>query len=265
MSQSRMPLLFIGHGSPMNAIEDNPFTKTLVRLGSELPKPKAILCISAHWLTARTWVSHTPHPKLIHDFLPSPPLPQQVFEVQYQASGDPNLAEHISASIQNTRVLLDDHWGLDHGAWSVFKHMYPKANIPIIELSIDMSITAECHFELGAQLKPLRDQGVLIVGSGNIVHNIKEIIWDNQKAKPYSWAVEFDEQVKQCIVQRDFIPLIGDLLYTSAGRLSVPTTDHYYPLLYTLGASDNNDSLRFEYEEIQSGSISMRTLSLGLA
>lgn len=262
MSESKMPVVFIGHGSPMNAIEDNPFSKTLVRLGKELPKPKAILCISAHWLTARTWLSHTPCPKTIHDFHH---FPQPLFEVQYQAPGDPRLAEQIKASIQKPRLLLDEHWGLDHGAWSVLKHMYPKADIPIIELSIDMSEPAEFHFELGKNLKTFRDQGVLIIGSGNIVHNLKEIIWDNQNAEPYLWATEFDEQVKQCLLQRDFPALMGDLLYTPAGRLSVPTADHYYPLLYVLGASDNKDSLRFEYEEIQNGSISMRTLSLGLS
>ena len=261
MPESKMPVLFIGHGSPMNAIEDNPFTKTLVKLGNELPKPKAVLCISAHWLTARTWLSHTSYPKTIHDFHH---FPQQLFAVQYNAPGAPRLAEQIKASIPKPRILLDENWGLDHGAWSVLKHLYPKANIPIIELSIDMSEPAEFHFALGQSLKTLRDQGVLIIGSGNIVHNLKEIIWDNPHAEPYSWATEFDEQVKQCIVQRDFIPLMSDLLFTPAGRLSVPTADHYYPLLYALGATDNEDRLRFEYEEIQNGSISMRTLSLGL-
>lgn len=260
MKLTRMPVLFIGHGSPTNAIETNPFTKTLVRLSKELPRPKAILCISAHWLTARTWISHTPNPQTIHDFHKGPP---ELFTVQYPARGALDLAEKIKDLIQKPQIQLDEHWGFDQGVWIVFLHIYPEADIPIIQLSINMAEPAEFHFELGTHLKQLRDHGVLIVGSGNIVHNDKMIIWDNQYGKPYPWAIEFDEQVKQCIIRRDYKPLLGNLLFTESGKLSVPAPDHYFPLLYTLGASDMSDSLRFEFEEIQFGSVSMRSLSFG--
>lgn len=261
MKHSRMPVLFIGHGSPVNAIEDNPFTKTLKKLAKKLPRPEAILCISAHWLTARTWISHTNFPTTIHDFHKGP---SELFTVNYPARGAPELAEKIKAAIQTPHIQLDEHWGFDQGVWIVFIHMYPDADIPIIQLSINMAEPADYHYELGTRLRQLRNHGVLIVGSGNIVHNDKMIIWDNQYAPPYPWAVEFDEQVKQCIIQRDYKPLLEELPFTEVGRLSNPAPDHYFPLLYALGASDINDSVRFEFEEIQFGSVSMRSLSLGI-
>lgn len=260
MKDSKMPVLFIGHGSPMNAIEKNPFSNTIVRLGKKILQPKAILVISAHWLTARCWITHANHPETIHDFHN---FPQELYDVRYPAPGAPELAEDIKNRIERPIILLDEYRGFDHGVWSVLMNMYPEANIPVIQLSIDMSQPPEFHFELGTQLKSLRKEGILIIGSGNIVHNIPKMIWD-PKAEPYSWAIEFNERAKQYMEQRDFKPLMNELLYTPIGRLSVPVLDHYMPLLYSLGASDNEDALCFEYDNIELCSISMLTLSLGL-
>ncbi|WP_454781110.1 4,5-DOPA-extradiol-dioxygenase [Legionella sp. WA2022007384] len=260
MTHSRMPVLFIGHGSPVNAIENNPFTIILKKLAKTLARPKAILCISAHWLSARTWITHTSYPKTIHDFHKGPP---ELFTVNYPARGAPELAEKIKAAIQTPNIQLDEHWGFDQGIWIVLIHMYPDADIPVIQLSINMAEPADYHFEVGRRLKQLRNDGVLIIGSGNIVHNDKMIVWDNQYAPPYPWAIAFDEQVKQCIIQRNYKPLLEELLFTEVGRLSVPAPDHYFPLLYVLGASDSSDLLHFEFEEIQFGSVSMRSFSLG--
>ena len=261
-SSKRMPVLFIGHGSPMNAIEENEFTRSLSKLGTTLPRPKAILCISAHWLTEGTWVTHMPQPKTIHDF---GGFPQALFDVQYPAPGSPDLADLIRAEVKTPTVRSDDAlWGLDHGTWSVLRHMYPQADIPIMQLSIDIQKPGEYHYQLGQQLKRLRDPdlGVLIVGSGNVVHNLRQISWE-ANVKPFDWSVEFDEWIKAKLKKRDMKALSTNYLSTAAGRLSVPTPDHYYPLLYTLGAADQEDALSFEFEGIQNGSISMRTFSLG--
>lgn len=258
---SKMPVVFIGHGSPTNAIENNSFTRTLGKLAKKIPKPTAILCISAHWLTAQTWLSHSPYPTTLHDFHKGP---TELFTVNYPAPGAPELAEKIKATISEHSIQLDKHWGFDQGVWIVCIPMYPEANIPIVQLSINMAKPSDFHFELGVKLKELRKEGVLIIGSGNIVHNDKMLLWDNQYAQPYPWATEFDEQVKRCIMQRDYGPLQEDLLYTEVGRLSAPTLEHYLPLLYVLGASDGDDALSFEFEGIQFGSVSMRSLSLGL-
>lgn len=256
----RMPVLFIGHGSPMNAIDTNPYTKTLNRLGAALPKPKAILTISAHWITNGTWVTEAAKPETIHDF---GGFPQALFDVQYPAPGSPEIAKLVQDTILNPKVQGDQsQWGLDHGAWSVLRHMYPLADIPVLQLSIDMRQPAEYHMNLGQQLSKLRDKGVLILGSGNLVHNLRQIRWEAD-AKPFDWAVEFDEWIKNKIVNGDFNSAIKDFHTTTAGKLSVPTLDHYLPLHYILGASDTKDQLKFEYEEMQNGSISMRSFSLG--
>lgn len=259
MTDTKMPLLFIGHGSPMNAIEQNTFTRTLSDLGEVLPKPRAILCISAHWLTAGSWVTHMAKPKTIHDFYGFPPA---LFAVDYPAPGSPELAKTLHALIKKPVINLDEHWGLDHGSWSVIKHLYPKADIPLIQLSLDMSEGPHYHFELGKQLKALRHQGVLLLGSGNIVHNLRMLRHPGQA--PYPWALKFDKQVKYCLLAKDFEPLKEQLLLAESGRLSVPTLDHYLPLLYILGAADPEEEMRFEFEGIELGSISMRSLSFGL-
>lgn len=254
----KMPLLFIGHGSPMNAIAENSFTKTLNDLGKNLPAPKAILCVSAHWMTQGTWATSMSDPKTIHDFYG---FPKQLFDVQYKAKGSPDTASLIQSTLIDPKVRLDAHeWGLDHGTWSVLKHMYPNADIPVLQMSLSIQDPPEYHFKVGEQLKFLRDQGVLIVGSGNMVHNLRRIDW-KEDAKPFDWAIEADEWMKKKIESRDFKSLIYNAIDSEAGKLSIPTWDHYYPLLYILGASDKKDQLKFEYEGFQNASISMRALS----
>lgn len=256
----RMPVIFMGHGSPMNAIDDNRYTRALHQIGTELPVPAAILCISAHWMTEGTWVTHMEHPRTIHDFYG---FPQELFDVQYPAPGSPELAELVQQDVKTPQIHADDKaWGLDHGTWSVLKHMYPAADIPVVQLSLDMTKGPAYHFELAQQLKALRERGVLILGSGNIVHNLRQIRWE-ANAQPHDWALEFDQWMKTKLEQRDFHAIQHDYLKTAAGRLANPSQDHYYPLLYTLGASLPDDNLSFIYEEMQNASLSMRSVRLG--
>lgn len=258
----RMPVLFIGHGSPMNAIDDNGYTRAVRKLGANLPRPKAILVISAHWMTEGTWITAMEKPKTIHDFYG---FPQALFDVQYPAPGSPEIAKLIRESVPDPKIHADtEMWGLDHGAWSVLRHLYPQADVPVMQLSLHMEQPAEYHFQLGRQLARLRDEGVLLLGSGNLVHNLRRIRWEAH-VQPFDWAVEFDEWIKEKITQRDFAALMRDFRSTEAGRLSVPTLEHYLPLLYVLGAADEKDELRFEYEELQNGSISMRSFSFGFS
>lgn len=255
-----MPVLFIGHGNPMNAISQNSYTSTLVRLGRELPWPKAILCISAHWLTAGTWVTHMSNPKTIHDFYG---FPEELYQVQYPALGNPELAETIQKLLEHPRIKLDDHsWGLDHGTWAILNKMYPQASVPVLQLSIDMSEPAAFHYKLGQDLKKLREQGVLIIGSGNIVHNLQKINW-SMVGKGLDWALEFDKWFQERLEARDFNSLVNDFFNKPAGRQSVPTPDHYYPALYVIGAANASENLKFEFEEFDMGSISMRCFSFG--
>ncbi len=257
MNNQRMPVLFLGHGSPMNALAEDSVAKTMTELGRALPKPKAILMISAHWMTKGTWVTSMQNPKTIHDFYG---FPQALFDVQYPAPGSPKLAQDVQQLIVDPKIGADDNdWGLDHGTWSVLKHVYPAADIPVVQLSLDMSQTPDYHFALGEQLQPLRDQGVLIMGSGNIVHNLRRLSWETN-AKPFEWSMEFDEWVKTQALNRNFKALTSEALNTEAGRLSIPTPDHYLPLLYILGASTAKDELVFDVEGIQNASISMRSL-----
>lgn len=256
-NNNRMPILFIGHGNPMYAIETNSYTQMLSNLSNKLGRPKAILCISAHWLTSGTWVTHMDRPRTIHDFYG---FPEELFAVEYTAPGSPKTAELVKACVLNQRVELDDgQWGLDHGTWAVMRHIYPQANIPIVQLSIDINQDAKYHFKIGQQLKSLREQGILIVGSGNIVHNLSKIIWKTP-ATPYDWAIEFDTWIKDKLLKRDFAAIVSEYSFFLAGKLSVPTPDHYFPLLYILGSVDNNDNMSFLFEEIHNGSISMRSI-----
>lgn len=250
-----MPILFIGHGSPMNAIQKNDYTNCLGHLGQSLPTPKAILVISAHWMTDGTWLTHMSNPKTIHDFYG---FPDKLFQIQYSAPGNPVLAEKIRNTIKDVKINLDESsWGLDHGAWSVLCHMYPKANIPVVQLSLDMAKPADFHFKLGKELKFLRKEGVLVLASGNIVHNLRKIKWE-EGAPAYDWALVFDEWVKNNLIQRNFSALLNDVMQSEAGRLSVPTQEHYYPLLYVLGAANRENQISFDFEGMQNGSISMR-------
>ena len=259
--QRRMPVLFIGHGSPMNAISDNKFTRSLSALGTSLRamKPAAVLVVSAHWLTDGTRVAVTQKPKTIHDF---GGFPEELYTVQYPVPGAPGLARETAALIRSSKVIEDGTWGLDHGAWSVLKHVFPQADVPAFQLSIDYHRPAEHHFALGGELKPLRERGVLIIGSGNIVHNL--FVADfNDRAEPFPWAVEFDETVKGKLLSKDFHALTD---YPGLGRTTVtaiPTNDHYLPMLYSLGAVDREEELVFIHEEIQNASISMRCFRIG--
>ncbi|MBP9707526.1 MAG: 4,5-DOPA dioxygenase extradiol [Oligoflexales bacterium] len=256
----KMPVVFIGHGSPMNAISSNSYTQALASLPRKIPTPRAVLCISAHWLTSGTYITRMAQPRTIYDFHG---FPKPLFEVKYPALGSPEIADEICKCIVEPSILPDEGaWGLDHGSWAVLRHMYPKADIPILQLSIDKNKAAEYHFKLGQQLKKLRSCGILILGSGNIVHNLNLIRWGEGEA-PYPWAQEFDEYVKAKLIAHDSQALVNDFAKTKAGQLSVPTTEHYDPLLYVLGASDEQDALNFEFEGFQNASISMRSLRFG--
>ena len=252
-----MPVLFVGHGSPMNAIEHNAFTETLQRLGAELPKPKAVCVVSAHWVTAGAQVMASAHPNTIHDFYG---FPQPLYEVQYPAPGDPEEAKKLAA---NPEIMSDKTWGLDHGSWSVLRHMYPKADVPAFQLSLDERRTFSEHLELGREIQALRDRGVLILGSGNIVHNLRRIDWKNEHGA-YDWAVEFDARVKQAVDAHDASALAhpekwGEALLETAH----PSVEHYLPLLYCMGSLKESDAVSYPYENFDFGSISMRTILFG--
>lgn len=254
-----MPVVFVGHGNPMHALHDNAYTRTLARLGRELPRPKAVVCISAHWLTKGAWATHMPEPKTIHDF---GGFPEELFAVEYPAPGSPRTAELLRDAISEPSIRMDDEtWGLDHGAWAVLRHMYPRADVPVVQLSVDFERPGERHLSLGKKLAPLRERGVLILGSGNVVHNLRTIKW-SAHPEPFPWAVEFDAFVKAKTegVERD--SLAEDTGDMPGGKMSVPTPDHWYPYLYALGASDG-DRVRWEYEGIENASISMRCASFG--
>jgi 4,5-DOPA dioxygenase extradiol len=256
-----MPVLFLGHGSPMNAIEENEFVAGFRKVGSEITTPKAILCISAHWETNGTYVTAMEHPRTIHDF---GGFPQELFEVQYPAPGSPQLAHETKSMVTSTSIHLDDNWGLDHGAWSVIKHMYPDADIPVIQLSLDRGATAGQHFELAKELNKLRDKGILIVGSGNMVHNLGKVAWDKLSGDPYAfdWAQEASEKMKGFILDENFDALID---YRSQGKefnLAIPTPEHYLPLLYTLALKDNQDDISIFNDQPVGGSLTMTSVKL---
>lgn len=259
-TKPQMPVLFIGHGSPMNAIASNPYTKALNALASRLPKPRAILVVSAHWMTKGTWITEMEAPRTIHDFFG---FPKALFDVQYPAPGSPEIAKSIRESIAQPKIQSDTQdWGLDHGTWSVLKHLYPNADIPVLQLSLDMTKPPEFHFNLGRELSSLRHEGILILGSGNLVHNLQSIRWESH-AKPYDWAIEFDAWIKERLNVGDYSSILYDFHKSEAGKLSVPTLDHYYPIHYILGAAQSSEPLQFEYEELQNGSISMMSFRVG--
>ena len=238
----------------MNGIEENPFTQRLAALGRELPRPRAILVVSAHWLTAGTWVTAMERPRTIHDF---GGFPEELFAVEYPAPGSSAVAKRVQELLPHAH--LDRNWGLDHGTWTLLLHMYPSADIPVLQLSLDMSESPLRHLEIASRLRGLRDEGVLIVGSGNVTQNLRRL----SRGAPLEWAREFDAWVKEKIIARDFVALASDFTKTLAGQLSVPTPDHYLPLLYVLGASDQSDVLRWEYEAMELGSLSMRSFGFG--
>lgn len=257
----KMPALFVGHGSPMNAIEDNEFSQYWKKLASEIEKPKAVLCISAHWLTKGTFVTAMEKPKTIHDF---GGFPQSLFDVQYPAPGEPKIAEETAKLITSTKVELDHEWGLDHGTWSVVKHMYPNADIPVLQLSIDYNQPAQYHYDLSKQLSVLRKKGVLIIGSGNMVHNLGMVAWDRlNESYGFDWAIEMNTIFKKKIEENDHSALINYQNLNIAAKLAIPTPDHYYPLIYTLGLKEEKDSISFFNDKPVAGSLTMTSVRFG--
>ena len=257
MSTTRMPVLFVGHGSPMNAIEDNQFSQGWKEISKNIPRPDAIVCVSAHWESVGSQVTAMEKPRTIHDF---GGFPRPLYEMLYPAPGSPTLAQHIIEIIQNTAVQPDLKWGLDHGTWSVLCHMFPEADVPVVQLSIDRSKDSTLNYELGRQLKALRDEKVLIVGSGNIVHNLGMIAWGGQ---PFDWALDFDQRVKQWILDGDHDAIVHFEKQGRAAAFAVNSSEHYLPLLYVLGASESGESVKFYNEEVWAGSISMRCVQVG--
>ena len=254
----RMPTLFVGHGSPMNAITDNAYSREWTKLGETLPTPSAILCVSAHWMTRGTTLVHiASHPKTIHDF---GGFPQALFDAQYPAPGAPDVANATIELVRSSHLKGDTEWGLDHGAWSVLIKMFPKANIPVFQLSLDLAKPPSEHFALAQELKPLREKGVLIVGSGNIVHNLMALVRGGQ---PYDWAEDFDARAAKVINERDFKALAQPLSLASTLRFAHPTLEHYLPVLFPAGVADDKDELSFFNIGIDMGSISMRSFVLG--
>ena len=261
-----MPVLFVGHGSPMNAIEDNPFSLEMRALGKKLPRPKAILMVSAHWETKGTMVTAVEKPETIHDF---GGFPQALFDVQYPAPGSKWLAEETQKTVQGTSIGLDYHWGLDHGCWSVTKNLFPKADIPIIQLSLDYTRGPQYHYDLGKQLYNLRKKGVLIIGSGNMVHNFGYVTLapghENDFNYPYghAWALEANDTFKKAILNNNHQTLIDYKTYSRATQLAAPTPEHFLPLLYTMALKDNKDHIHFFNDAAVAGSFTMTSVMLG--
>lgn len=259
-----MPALFVGHGSPMNALEDNPFTKSLRKLGEsfkkEGQKPSAILVVSAHWLTQGSFVNISPKPKTIHDF---GGFPQALFDIEYPAPGSPEKAKE-TVDLSNL-IHETNEWGLDHGAWTILLHLFPEANVPVFQLSIDYHQPMQYHLDLARQLRSMREKGVLIIGSGNIVHNLRMSMprFQTGDATPYDWAIEFDQWVGDKIAGGDYAALTNYEQVGNAGKLSVPTPDHYIPMLYTLGLANEKEAVQQVYEDVSFGGISMRTFQVG--
>jgi len=257
-----MAVLFIGHGSPLNGIENNEFSRNWEKLGREIPTPSAVLCVSAHWLTKGTFLTAMEHPKTIHDF---GGFPKELFDVQYPAPGNPKLAKETVDLIKETNVGLDHDWGLDHGTWTVVRRMYPDANIPVLQLSIDYHKPAHFHYNLGAELAELRKKGVLIIGSGNMVHNLSMVAWDkmNEPEFGFDWALEMNEIFKQNILSGNHQPLIDYMKFGAAALKAIPTPDHYFPLLYTLGLQTKSDEIEIFNDKAVAGSLTMTSVKFG--
>lgn len=254
-----MPVIFVGHGSPMNGIEHNPYSHTWQEVVKSFPQPKAVICISAHWLTRGTYITAMDKPKTIHDF---GGFPQALYEVQYPAPGAPALAKETVALVKKTAVGLDHDWGLDHGSWTVIRHMYPQAQIPVLQLSIDYAKPAQYHYELAKDLQSLRKKGVLIMGSGNMVHNLRMVAWDKLAVKGYGydWAIEMNTLFKKHIADRNHQALIDYEKLGAGAKLAIPTPDHYYPLIYTLGLTTGNDQINYFNDECTGGSLTMTSV-----
>jgi 4,5-DOPA dioxygenase extradiol len=260
MSRARMPAVFFGHGNPMNAIQRNAYTEAWRSIGQALPRPRAILSVSAHWYLPGTWVTAMDAPRTIHDF---GGFPRELYQVAYPAPGDPALASRVQSLLAPLAVGRDTDWGLDHGTWSVLCHVFPEADIPVVQLSIDETQAGTFHYELGQRLAPLREEGVLVMGTGNLVHNLHAYSWGRHVVAPYDWALRFEERVRGMLREGEHGPLVA---YESMGRdavLSVSTPDHYFPLLYVIGLRHPDDAVTFPVEGFDGGSVSMLSVQVG--
>ena len=255
----KMPVLFLSHGSPMNVILDNEYTRQLKKLGQELEKPKAILIISAHWKTKGTYLTYSDNPKQIYDFYG---FPDEIYNIKYEPSGGKEYAEKIYKEVKEVGVELTNEWGLDHAAWGVLKYLYPKANIPTMELSLNAKLTEEEHYKLGKKLSKFREEGILIIGSGDIVHNLREADYDVY-GKPYEWAEAFDNYVVNAVKNYNHDTLINYKALGDISRLAVPTDEHYLPLLYVIGAQEKDDNVDVIHQSIQNSSVSMTCIKIG--
>lgn len=258
--RNRMPAIFFGHGNPMNALTENAWTREWGALGTSIPKPSAILCVSAHWYIPGTAVTAMPRPRTIHDF---GGFPRDLLAVQYPAPGAPELAARVRELLSPIAVQMDQEWGLDHGTWSILVHTYPHADVPVVQLSIDETQPATWHYETAKKLAPLRDENVLIMGSGNLVHNLHTYAWGRREVQPYDWAIRFEAFARQTMLAGNFEPLID---YEQLGRdamLSAPTPDHYLPLLYVLAQRQATEPVSFPVEGFDGGSISMLSVRVG--
>jgi 4,5-DOPA dioxygenase extradiol len=255
-----MPAIFFGHGNPMNALEHNAWTEGWATIGKNVRRPRAVLSISAHWYLPATLVTVMPAPRTIHDF---GGFPRKLHEVKYLAPGDPELAHRVQNLLAPVQVQLDKKWGLDHGTWSVLCHVFPRADVPVIQLSIDETLPAKSHYEIAKRLNSLRDEGVLIVGSGNLIHNLHAYSWGRRQIKPFDWAVRFEERGRELLLADDHDPLVA---YETLGRdaaLSVPTPEHYLPLLYVIAQKRDDDQIKFPVEGFDGGSVSMLSVTIG--
>jgi 4,5-DOPA dioxygenase extradiol len=255
-----LPALFLGHGSPMNALQENPWTRAWAALGARLPRPRAVLAISAHWYVPAVAVTAMAAPRTIHDF---GGFPRELYQVRYAAPGSPELAARVQQLLAPQSVLADLSWGLDHGTWSVLRHVFPEADVPVVQLSIDETQPASFHHEIGARLRPLREEGVLILGSGDVVHNLHTYAWGRHAQEPYDWALRFEAALRQHLLAGQHAALVD---YPSLGKdalLAVPTPEHYLPLLYVLGASSPGEPVTFPVEGMDGGSVSMLAVQFG--
>jgi len=255
-----MPAIFFGHGNPMNALQTNVWTRAWAALGNSVPKPTSIICISAHWYLSATLVTAQELPRTIHDF---GGFPRELYEVKYPARGNPELAKRVKDLLAPVSVELDTRWGLDHGTWSVLGHVFPEADVPVIQLSIDDTQPAQFHYETAKRLSSLRDEGVLIIGSGNIVHNLHAYAWGRQQVEPLDWAVRFEQQARELLLAGAHDPLIAYEILGRDAILSISTPDHYLPLLYVIAQIREGESIRFPVEGFDGGSVSMLTVQIG--
>jgi 4,5-DOPA dioxygenase extradiol len=255
-----MPVIFFGHGNPMNALLKNSYTEGWATIGKSIPRPKAVLAISAHWYISACAVTVNSAPETIHDF---GGFPEDLYRMRYPAPGNPGLARRVKELLAPLSVSLDEGWGLDHGTWAVLRHVFPEADIPIVQLSIDERQPPQFHYEIGQALAPLREEGILVIGSGNIVHNLHAYAWGTPRTAPFDWAVRFENHARELLLSGDDIPLIA---YEKLGRdamLSIPTPDHYLPLLYVLGLRRKNEQVRFPVQGVDGGSVSMLAVQIG--